>query len=195
MKKRMMIIHRSKLGLQYCIFMLGCCLGQLNGRENETKVDMPGTATTTFSPPEGNATFIDGTTWCVASSGASQEDLQNAVDWACGPGMADCSAIQPGQPCYQANNLLTVASYAFNSYYQQNGDSPVACNFGGSGMVTTTDPSFGSCEFPTSGNTADNSSSPSRLSQGISSWLIPGVLFLLHLLIQWEGILSQLRHI
>ncbi|KAL3584298.1 hypothetical protein D5086_015359 [Populus alba] len=46
---------------------------------------------TTLSPPESNTTFLGGTTWCVALSGVSQIDLQNALDWTCGLGMADCS--------------------------------------------------------------------------------------------------------
>ncbi|CAD6226815.1 unnamed protein product [Miscanthus lutarioriparius] len=86
-------------------------------------------------------TFIDGVTWCVARPGATQEDLQNALDWACGPGGADCSQLQPGGRCYQPNTLLTHASYAFNIFYQQNGNSDVACNFGGAGALVKRDPS------------------------------------------------------
>lgn len=95
----------------------------------------------TLSPPEGNTTFIDGVTWCVARPGATQEDLQSALDWACGPGGADCSQLQPGGRCYQPDTLLTHASYAFNIFYQQNGNSDVACNFGGAGALVKRDPS------------------------------------------------------
>ncbi|KAH9315266.1 hypothetical protein KI387_023893, partial [Taxus chinensis] len=105
----------------------------------------------TYSPPEGNTTFIDGTTWCIASLQAGHEqELQDALDWACGPGLADCTAIQPGYPCFQPHNLLSLASYAFNMYYQSNGDSPIACYFGGTGLITSTNPSYGSCQFPSS---------------------------------------------
>lgn len=97
---------------------------------------------TNSSPPEGNTTFIDGTTWCVAHPGVSQIDLQNALDWACGLGMADCHPIQNGGPCYEPNTLLSHASYAFNTYYQQNGNSDVACNFGGTATLTKYDPSM-----------------------------------------------------
>jgi hypothetical protein len=95
----------------------------------------------TLSPPEGNMTFIDGMTWCVARPGASQEDLQNALDWACGAGGADCSPLQPGGRCYQPDTVLTHASYAFNIFYQQNGNSDIACNFGGTGAIVKRDPS------------------------------------------------------
>lgn len=96
---------------------------------------------TTMSPPEGNTTFIDGITWCVAHPGVSQIDLQNALDWACGLGMADCSAIQNGGPCFEPDTLLSHASYAFNAYYQQNGNSDIACNFGGTAKLIKNDPS------------------------------------------------------
>lgn len=87
-----------------------------------------------------NITSANGT-WCIASANASETDLQNALNWACGPGNVDCSAIQPSQPCYQPDTLASHASYAFNSYYQQNGANVVACDFGGTGIRTTKDPS------------------------------------------------------
>lgn len=96
---------------------------------------------TTLSPPEGNTTFIDGTTWCVALAGASQADLQNALDWACGLGMADCTPIQKGGPCFEPNTLVSHASFAFNNYYQANGNSDIACNFGGTATLIKRDPS------------------------------------------------------
>ncbi|MQM03279.1 hypothetical protein Taro_036055 [Colocasia esculenta] len=97
----------------------------------------------TLSPREGNTTFLGGTTWCVARPGALLTDVQRALDWACGPGdgAADCSPVQVGGACYEPDTLLGHASYAFNSYYQQNGNSDVACNFGGTAALTTRDPS------------------------------------------------------
>lgn len=102
----------------------------------EKKVD-----STFLAPPEGNMTFLGGSNWCVASPSASQADLQNALDWACGLGMTDCNQIRPGGPCYQPDTLFSHASYAFNSYYQQNGNSDVACNFGGAATLTKNNPS------------------------------------------------------
>lgn len=80
-------------------------------------------------------------TWCVASATASESDLQSALDWACGPGNVDCSAIQPSQPCFKPDNLVSHASFAFNSFYQQNGATDVACSFGGNGVRTNKNPS------------------------------------------------------
>lgn len=96
---------------------------------------------TTPSPPEGNTTFIDGTTWCVALAGVSQADLQNALDWACGLGKADCTPIQKGGACYEPDTLVSHASFAFNNYYQTNGNSDIACNFGGTATLTKNNPS------------------------------------------------------
>ncbi|KAJ9167894.1 hypothetical protein P3X46_019484 [Hevea brasiliensis] len=100
-----------------------------------------------------NTTFsgFNGTSWCIASSNASQLDLQSALDWACGPGNVDCSAIQPSQPCFEPDTLLSHASYAFNSYYHQNGASDVACSFGGVGIKVDKDPSYDNCLYMTTG--------------------------------------------
>ncbi|CAN1302433.1 Glucan endo-1,3-beta-glucosidase 13 [Linum perenne] len=103
-----------------------------------------------YSPPEGNTTFLEGTTWCVAAAGASQIDLQKALDWACGLGMAECKEIQVEGACFHPNNLVSHASYAFNSYYQQNGNSDIACNFGGTAILTKHDPSYGKCTYAAS---------------------------------------------
>ncbi|KAK6150127.1 hypothetical protein DH2020_017652 [Rehmannia glutinosa] len=105
---------------------------------------------TTLSPPEGNTTFLGGTSWCVARPGSSPVDLQIALDWACGMGKADCSPIQPGGPCFQPDTLLSHASYAFNNYYQQNGNSDIACYFGGTAILTQNNPSYARCVFATS---------------------------------------------
>lgn len=120
----------------------------------------------TLSPPEGNTTFMDGMTWCVARPGVSQEDLQNALDWACGQGGADCTPLQPGGRCYNPDTLLSHASYAFNIFYQQNGNSDIACNFGGAGTIIKRDPSFGPCKF-----LASETSAASALTLG-RVWMI-----------------------
>ncbi|CAL8148262.1 unnamed protein product [Prunus armeniaca] len=123
-----------------CLLLLGCYLVSTMELAVEEKAD-GAIPVTTMSPPEGNTTFLDGTTWCVALPGVSQVDLQNALDWACGLGMANCKAIQEGGACYEPETLLSHASYAFNDYYQQNGNSDIACNFGGTAAVTKHNPS------------------------------------------------------
>ncbi|OWM85558.1 hypothetical protein CDL15_Pgr028981 [Punica granatum] len=80
-------------------------------------------------------------TYCVVMDGVDSRTLQAALDWACGPGQANCSEIQPGEDCYQPNNVKNHASYAFDSYYQKEGKAAGSCDFKGVAMITTTDPS------------------------------------------------------
>ncbi|KAE9461429.1 hypothetical protein C3L33_06666, partial [Rhododendron williamsianum] len=67
---------------------------------------------TTLSPPEGNTTFLGGTTWCVALPGVSQVDLQNALDWACGLGNTNCGPIQSDGDCFQPDRFCPTPRYA-----------------------------------------------------------------------------------
>ncbi|XP_030529605.1 mucin-17-like [Rhodamnia argentea] len=99
-------------------------------------------------PATTNAPAVPGQSWCVARSGVSETALQQALDYACGIGGADCSQIQQGASCYNPTTLQNHASYAFNSYYQKN---PVAtsCDFGGTAVVVNANPSVGSCIYQT----------------------------------------------
>ncbi|CAN6359005.1 unnamed protein product [Urochloa humidicola] len=102
-----------------------------------------------------------GGSWCVASPSASSTSLQVALDYACGQGGADCSPIQQGGSCFNPDTVRDHASYAFNSYYQKN---PVqtSCDFGGTAVLTSTNPSTSSCQFPatSTGGSVLNTSTP-----------------------------------
>nr|XP_043628190.1 glucan endo-1,3-beta-glucosidase 13-like [Erigeron canadensis] len=100
----------------------------------------------------GNLTTLNGTSWCIASPNATESDLKNGLDWACSSGNVDCSPIQPSQPCFQPDSIASHASYAFNSYYQQNGATDIACSFGGTGMKTYQNPSYDNCLYMTAGS-------------------------------------------
>lgn len=91
--------------------------------------------------PQGNTTFLEGTTWCVARPGASQAELQRALDWACGIGRVDCSVIERHGDCYEPDTIVSHASFAFNAYYQTNGNNRIACYFGGTATLTKINPS------------------------------------------------------
>nr|GFC70716.1 plasmodesmata callose binding protein 3-like [Tanacetum cinerariifolium] len=71
------------------------------------------------SGPTGPSGSSSGGSWCVASAS-----------------------------CYNPNTVRDHASYAFNAYYQKN-PAPTSCTFGGAAQLTNTDPSSGSCHFPT----------------------------------------------
>ncbi|CAN1297146.1 Glucan endo-1,3-beta-glucosidase 3 [Linum perenne] len=87
-------------------------------------------------------------TFCVAKERADRKQLQAALDWACGPGRVDCSPMLKGEPCYQPDNVIAHATFAFNAYYQRMAKSPGSCDFKGVAAITTTDPSHGSCIVP-----------------------------------------------
>ncbi|XP_066392737.1 glucan endo-1,3-beta-glucosidase 4-like [Miscanthus floridulus] len=98
-------------------------------------------------------------TFCVALQNADPAALQAGLNFACGPGHADCSAIQPGGACYQQNNLPALASYAYNDYYQKMASTGATCSFNGTATTTTNDPSSGSCVFEGSSTAGGSNSS------------------------------------
>ncbi|XP_058093341.1 PLASMODESMATA CALLOSE-BINDING PROTEIN 3-like [Magnolia sinica] len=95
----------------------------------------------------------DAASWCVARSHVSQQQLQTALDYACGAG-ADCTPIQTNGLCFLPNTLEAHASYAFNSFYQRKSMAPGSCDFAGAAAVASTDPSYGSCVYPSSASNA-----------------------------------------
>ncbi|KAJ7964625.1 Glucan endo-1,3-beta-glucosidase [Quillaja saponaria] len=95
------------------------------------------------TPPHKNPQF---SVWCVAKPTVPDPIIQVAMDYACGSG-ADCKSIQPNGPCYQPDTLLSHASFAFNSYWQKTKVGGGTCDFGGTAMLVTVDPSFNRCKF------------------------------------------------
>lgn len=77
--------------------------------------------------------------YCIADSGADPQALEVGLNWACGPGLANCTAIQPGQPCY-TSSITAIASYAYNDYYRRAHVAGGTCDFGGTARTTTVDP-------------------------------------------------------
>lgn len=85
--------------------------------------------------------------WCVAKPSVPEETLQQAMDYACGEGGADCMEITPQGNCYNPDTVVAHASYAFNSYWQKHKRNGGTCNFGGTAMLINSDPSFLHCRF------------------------------------------------
>lgn len=84
--------------------------------------------------------------WCVARPTVPEPVLQRSMDYACGTG-ADCRSIRPNGPCFVPNTLVAHASYAFNSYWQRTKILGGTCDFSGTAMLITVDPSFSTCHF------------------------------------------------
>ncbi|XP_038695095.1 glucan endo-1,3-beta-glucosidase 4-like [Tripterygium wilfordii] len=93
-------------------------------------------------------------TFCVVRQNADSNKLRDGLNWACGQGQANCSRIQQGQPCYLPDTLQNHASYAYNDYYQKMHSVGGTCDFSGTAMTTTVDPSYGSCKFTGSSNSS-----------------------------------------
>ncbi|XP_042513889.1 PLASMODESMATA CALLOSE-BINDING PROTEIN 3-like [Macadamia integrifolia] len=92
---------------------------------------------------------VEAQSWCVARSNASNQALQTGLDYACGAG-ADCAPVQSNGLCYLPNTLVAHASYAYNSYYQRKNEASGTCDFSGTATIAMTDPSYGSCVYPSS---------------------------------------------
>lgn len=86
--------------------------------------------------------------WCVCKDG-SDAALQRTLDYACGAG-ADCNPIHLNGPCFQPNTVKAHCSYAVNSFFQKKAQGQGSCDFAGTATVTTTDPSYTGCAFPSS---------------------------------------------
>ncbi|KAI4964528.1 hypothetical protein ZWY2020_005540 [Hordeum vulgare] len=107
-------------------------------------------ATTSTDSPALHGMF------CVANSSAPYSALKQTV--------------------YKPDDIVAVASYAFNDYYHRTQASGGTCNFNSTATISSTDPSHGSCKFAGStganGSTASGPvSQDSSASQSQSFWL------------------------
>lgn len=116
-----------------------------------------GSSVYTFSLSTSNRITGNNSDFCVAKPNADPGKLQVGLNWACGQGGANCSAIQEGQPCYLPNTYQNHASYAYNDYYQKMHLAGATCDFDGTATTTTANPSYGSCKFTGSSSTTPNS--------------------------------------
>ncbi|KAE8655594.1 Glucan endo-1,3-beta-glucosidase-beta-glucanase, putative isoform 2 [Hibiscus syriacus] len=88
-------------------------------------------------------------TWCVAKPGTSDDLLQLNINFACN--LVDCSAAaRNGGACYSPATLVNHASFAMNLYYQITGRKKSNCNFRETGLIVSSDPSYGNCSYTTS---------------------------------------------
>lgn len=79
--------------------------------------------------------------WCVPKEGATETELQENLDFACGQEGVDCRPIQPGGACFEPNTVKSHAAYAMNQLFQVAGRNSWNCDFRQSAMLTAQDPS------------------------------------------------------
>lgn len=91
--------------------------------------------------------------FCVCRSDQSTAALQKTIDYSCGQG-ADCTEIQQTGACYNPNDVASHCSWAANSYFQKNRATGATCDFTGVATLSTADPSFSGCTFPSSASAA-----------------------------------------
>ncbi|OAY80975.1 glucan endo-1,3-beta-glucosidase 7-like [Ananas comosus] len=110
---------------------------------------LSGTAPSTApsSSGQGNSTSSAAAGWCVPKAGATDDELQADLDYACGQGGVDCRPIQPGGPCYLPNTVRSHAAYAMNQLYQMSGKHPWNCDFQQSAVLTSDNPSYDGCAY------------------------------------------------
>ncbi|ESR62889.1 hypothetical protein CICLE_v10017969mg, partial [Citrus x clementina] len=78
-------------------------------------------------------------TWCIANPLTNISALLGNLDFACSH--VDCQLIQQGCSCFYPNTPIHHASFAMNLYFQVMGRHSSHCDFRGSGLISSTDPS------------------------------------------------------
>ncbi|KAK1415560.1 hypothetical protein QVD17_31343 [Tagetes erecta] len=89
---------------------------------------------------------VQGKKWCVPKPDATGAALQSNIDYVCSNGI-DCRPIQAGGACFEPNNVRAHAAFVMNSFYQANGRNDYNCDFAHTGVISSTDPSNGSCKY------------------------------------------------
>ncbi|XP_041005208.1 glucan endo-1,3-beta-glucosidase-like [Juglans microcarpa x Juglans regia] len=84
--------------------------------------------------------------WCVPKRDASNAALQSNIDYVCSSGV-DCRPIQAGGACFQPNDVRSHASFVMNAFYQKSGRHPYNCDFSHTAVLTSIDPSHGTCKY------------------------------------------------
>ncbi|KAG6434237.1 hypothetical protein SASPL_105860 [Salvia splendens] len=87
-----------------------------------------------------------GKKYCVPKSDASDAALESNINYVCSQGV-DCAPIKPGGSCFKPDTLKAHASYLMNAYYHAKGLHDFNCDFSGSAVIISTDPSNASCKY------------------------------------------------
>ncbi|XP_039139490.1 PLASMODESMATA CALLOSE-BINDING PROTEIN 3-like [Dioscorea cayenensis subsp. rotundata] len=119
-------------------------------------------------------TISDGA-WCVCKPELSDTMLQKTIDYACGAG-ADCNPIIKNGPCFNPDTVKSHCNYAANSYYQRKGQAQGSCDFSGTAILTSSDPSVNGCSYPSSASTASSTTTTTSPGSSTTTTTTPGSL-------------------
>ncbi|CAJ1939683.1 unnamed protein product [Sphenostylis stenocarpa] len=108
------------------------------------------TALTPSESPSSSSSSSSTKKWCVPKRDASDAALQVNIDFVCSRSGIECGPINDGGPCFKPNTVKSHAAYAMNAYYQASGGHDFDCDFGHTGLITYTDPSYDACRYPNS---------------------------------------------
>ncbi|KAL8137267.1 hypothetical protein V2J09_003268 [Rumex salicifolius] len=99
---------------------------KLRGEKDEEKIDrglyLCGRLSYGDDDDDGGEAQLE--EWCIADEQTPDDELQQALDWACGKGSANCTQI--------------------NQKFKHNGGS---CYFNSAAIITGQDPSYGGCKY------------------------------------------------
>ncbi|XP_043721251.1 glucan endo-1,3-beta-glucosidase 8-like [Telopea speciosissima] len=85
--------------------------------------------------------------WCVFNNSSTNMTLVTEnVEYACT--MGDCTSLGYGSSCNQLGNTNENISYAYNYYYQMQGQLNESCDFNGTAKITNVNASQDGCLFP-----------------------------------------------
>ncbi|KAF3779632.1 Major pollen allergen Ole e 10 [Nymphaea thermarum] len=79
-------------------------------------------------------------TWCVAKPSTDDKTLRRNFNFSCSQSHVNCGVLAKGSACFYPDSLINHASVAMNLYYSSTGRNEWNCYFGGSALITTTDP-------------------------------------------------------
>ncbi|XP_006650202.2 PLASMODESMATA CALLOSE-BINDING PROTEIN 3 [Oryza brachyantha] len=114
--------------------------------------------------------------FCVCRSDQPTAVLQKAIDYSCGQG-ADCTSILSSGGCYNPNTVAAHCSWAANSYFQKFRASGATCDFDGAATLSSSDPSFSGCTFPSSASaagTTGTTTTTGTFSPGVGTGTVTG---------------------
>ncbi|XP_060188720.1 PLASMODESMATA CALLOSE-BINDING PROTEIN 5-like [Lycium barbarum] len=158
------------------ILLVLSLISTLSTAQNNAAVSPPGGAVSSpgggaggGSAPSGGGVGAAVELWCVAKNNAEDKALKSAIDWACGPGGADCGPVQPGGPCYDSSDIQKTASWVFNDYFLKHGMNQDACSFDNTAALISINPSHNGCKFPSSKNSSGRFSGSTNVGLGPAS--------------------------